>query len=95
MDAFASKGSHQVPRYMTWSQDSRAVAVNILDYYWYPVTWLFPLVPLIPLALEKAQQQQIGVILNKDCSLGLDVKVSNVFEGVYTPRSIAIESKAV
>ena len=30
----------------------RAVAINTLDYYWDPVTWLFPPVPLIPLALE-------------------------------------------
>ena len=32
LDAFTSRGSHQVPKYMTWNQDSRAVAVNALDY---------------------------------------------------------------
>ena len=62
LDVFTSKGSHQIPRYMTWYQDSsRAVAVNSLDYYWDLVTWLFPLVPLIPLAQEGVQKQQIEV----------------------------------
>lgn len=41
LDAFASKGSHQVPRYMTWNQDPRAVAVNALDYHWDPLMGLF------------------------------------------------------
>ena len=63
LDAFASKGSHQIPRYMTWEEDSRAMAINALDYYWDPVTWLFPPVPLIPLALEGVLEQQIMVIL--------------------------------
>ena len=52
LDAFASRGTHQIPRYMTWDQDPQAVAINALDYYCDPVTWLFPPVPLIPLALE-------------------------------------------
>ena len=39
------------------------MAVNTLDYYLDPVTWLFPLVPLIPLALEGVLEQQIKVIL--------------------------------
>ena len=63
LDAFTSRGSHQIPRYMTWEQDSRATAVNTLDYYWDPVTWLFPPVPLIPLALEGVLEQQIEAIL--------------------------------
>ena len=41
-DAFASKMSRQVSRYMTWEDDHRVVAVNALDYEWDPVTWLFP-----------------------------------------------------
>ena len=45
LDAFASRGSNQIPRYMTWEQDSRAMAINALDYYWDPETWLFPPVP--------------------------------------------------
>ena len=63
MDAFASSQSHQIPRYMTWEEDSRAAAINALDYYWDPVTWLFPPVPLIPLALERVLEQQIEAIL--------------------------------
>ena len=63
LDAFASSWSHQIPRYMTWEEDSRAMAINALDYYWDPVTWLFPLVPLIPLALERVSEQQIEAIL--------------------------------
>ena len=63
LDAFVSRGSHQIPRYMTWEQDSGATEINTLDYYWDPVTWLFPLVPLIPLALEGVSEQQIKVNL--------------------------------
>ena len=63
LDAFTSKGSHQIPRYMTWEEDPRAVAINTLDYNWDPVTWLFPPVPLIPLALEGVLEQQIVAIL--------------------------------
>ena len=48
---------------MTWNQDSKAVAINALDFYWDPVTWFFPMVPLIPLALERVLQQQIMAIL--------------------------------
>ena len=61
LDAFASKGSHQIPRNMTWDQDPRAVAANALIQDWDPVTWLFPLVPLIPFALDGVLQQQIEV----------------------------------
>ena len=39
------RGFHQIPRYMTWEQDSRAMAINALDYYWDPETWLFPRSP--------------------------------------------------
>ena len=58
-----SKGSHQIPRYMTWEEDPRATAIKSLDYYLVPVTWLIPPVPLIPLALEVVLEQQIEVIL--------------------------------
>ena len=63
LDAFASKGTHQILRYMTWDRDPKAMAINTLDFYWDPVTWLFPPVPLIPLALERVLQQQIMAIL--------------------------------
>ena len=63
LDAFASSGSHQIPRYMTWEQDSRAMAINALDYYWDPVTRLFLWSLSFFLALEGALEQQIKVIL--------------------------------
>ena len=43
---------------MTWD-----LAENALDYKVDPFTWLFPPVPLILLALEGVQQQQIMAIL--------------------------------
>ena len=63
LDAFTSKGKHQIPRYMSWELDLKVVAINTQNYYWDLVTWLFPLVPLIPLALEGVQEQQFKVIL--------------------------------
>ena len=48
---------------MTWEENSRATAINALDYYWDPVTWLFLPVPLIPLALEGVLEQKIEAIL--------------------------------
>ena len=45
LDAFMSSGSYQIPRNMTWEQDSRAMAINALDYYWDPETWIFPQSP--------------------------------------------------
>ena len=38
LDAFASRGTHQITRYMTWNQDPHAVANNTLDYCWDPET---------------------------------------------------------
>ena len=63
LDAFTSSRSHQIPRYMIWEEDCKAMEINALDYYWDPVTWLFPPVPLIPLALERVLEQQIKEIL--------------------------------
>ena len=57
LDAFTYKRSYVVQRYITRDEDLWAVAVNTLNYYWDLVTWLFPLVPLIPLALERVQKQ--------------------------------------
>ena len=42
---------------MTYDRDCRAVAINALDYYWDPVTWLFPSMPFI------SPKQEIKVIL--------------------------------
>ena len=48
---------------MTWEDDSKAVAINALDYEWDPVTWLFPPVPLVMETLHRVQEQQIEAIL--------------------------------
>ena len=45
LNAFASRGSHQIHRYITWEQGSSVTAIDTLDYYWDPETWLFPPVP--------------------------------------------------
>ena len=63
LDAFATSKTNQFPRYMTWEQDESAVGQNCLDYYWDPVTWLFPPVPLIPAVLREVEEQQIEAIL--------------------------------
>ena len=42
---------------MTWEEDSRVSAINALVYYWDPVTWPFPPVPLFPLALGEGFEQ--------------------------------------
>ena len=39
------------------------MAINTQDYYRDLVTWLFPPVPLIPLAQEGVLEQQIAAIL--------------------------------
>ena len=39
------------------------MAINALDYYWDPETWIFPQSPLIHLALEGVLEQQILAIL--------------------------------
>ena len=48
LDPFATSRTNHLPRYMTWEQDESAVGQNCLNYYWDPVTWLFPLVPTDP-----------------------------------------------
>ena len=62
-DTFVSRSNLQFSRFITWEEDSRVSAINALGYYWDPVTWPFPLVPLFPLALERVSEQQIEAIL--------------------------------
>ena len=47
---------------MTWNQDPEAVAINALDFYWDPMTWLFPLVLLIPLALGVDRSNMVASV---------------------------------
>ena len=63
LDAFATNRTRLLPRYMSWEQDASAVGQNCLNYFWDPVTWLFPLVPLIPAVLQEVEEQQIEAIL--------------------------------
>ena len=56
LESFMSKGSHQIPRYISWEIDSRAKVMNALDQYWDPETLLFLLVSFIPLALKGVPQ---------------------------------------
>ena len=58
-----SNMSLQISRFITGEEVSRVSAINALGYYWDPVTWLFPPVHLIPLALERVSEQQIEAIL--------------------------------
>ena len=63
LDAFATSRTNLLPRYMTWERDESAVGQNCLNYFWDPVTWLFPPVPLIPAVLREVEEQQIEAIL--------------------------------
>ena len=48
---------------MTWERDESVVGQNCFNFHWDPVTWLFPLVPLLAAALQEVEEQQIEVIL--------------------------------
>ena len=63
LDAFASKETHQLPRYMSWYQDQDAVARDALLHQWDRVTYLFPPVPLLLKVLQQIQEQKIRAIL--------------------------------
>ena len=63
LDAFASQRCHQLPRFMTWDTEDRALAVNALVQQWDQVTWLFPPVPLILEVLRIVEEQQIEAVL--------------------------------
>ena len=63
LDAFTSQRCHQVPRFMSWAEEDKAVAVNALVWKWDLVTWLFPPVPLIPEVLLIVEEQKIEAVL--------------------------------
>ena len=63
LDAFAISRMNLLPRYMTWERDESTVGQNCLNFLWDPVTWLFPLVPLLPAVLREVEEQQIEAIL--------------------------------
>ena len=63
LDAFASRETHQLDRYMTWYPDSNAVAQDALLHQWDSVTYLFPPVPLLLKVLRLVREQRISAIL--------------------------------
>ena len=63
LDAFASRETAQLKRYMTWFQDPQAVASDALLHSWDKVTYLFPPVPLLLKVLQKVQTQKIRAVL--------------------------------
>ena len=63
LDAFASRQTHQLPRYMSWFPDSRAVARDAMIAKWDSVTYLFPPVPLLLKVLQKIRAEGCKAIL--------------------------------
>ena len=63
LDAFATRETAQIPRYMTWERDAVSVGQDALIQTWDDVTWLFPPFPLLPVVLREVEEQQIEAIL--------------------------------
>ena len=63
LDAFASRDTAQLPRYMSWFPDRYAVAQDALLHPWDQVTYLFPPVPLLLKVLRLVREQKIRAIL--------------------------------
>ena len=64
LDLFASRLSHQLPRYMSWKLDSCCMAVDVLQQKW---THMFPYAfspfSLIGKVLRKIQEDRVTAIL--------------------------------
>ena len=63
LDAFASSQTAQLPRFISWYPESRAVARDALLAVWDPVTYLFPPIPLMTRVLQEVQSQGVEAIL--------------------------------
>ena len=63
LDAFASKNTAQLARYMSWYPDNFAVAQDALLHRWDKITYLFPPVPLLLKVLKLVREQAISAIL--------------------------------
>ena len=63
LDAFASRETRQLPRFMCWGPDNQAVASDALLHSWDPITFLFPPLPLLLKALQKVETQGIRAVL--------------------------------
>ena len=63
LDAFASRATAQIERYMSWKEDTHAIGPDALLCKWDKMSYLFPPVPLIPKTLNKVVDKQITAIL--------------------------------
>ena len=63
LDAFASRSTTQLERYMSWFPDSQAVAQDALLHQWDEITYLFPPVPLMLKVLRLVREQGISAVL--------------------------------
>ena len=63
LDVFASRDTHQLPRYMSWYPDSHAVARDAMIHPWDPVSYLFPPSPMIMKCLQKIRAEKIRAIM--------------------------------
>lgn len=63
LDAFASRITAQMPRYMSWFPDPLAIAQDTMLAQWDAVTYLFPPVPMLPKVLQKIKLEGIKAIL--------------------------------
>ena len=67
LDAFVTSRIKPSPKVHDLERDESAVGQNCLNYLWDPVTWLFPLVPLLSAVLREVEEQQIEAILICPC----------------------------
>ena len=63
LDAFASRETYKIDRYMSWYPDNKAVAQDALLHPWDSLTYLFPPVPLLLKVLKLVREQGIAAIL--------------------------------
>ena len=64
VDLFASRLSHQLPRYTSWKLDSCCMTVDALQQKWtYMFPYAFPPFSLIEKVLRKIQEDRVAAIL--------------------------------
>ena len=63
LDAFASRSTAQLLRYMSLEKDHLIVTQNALIQSWEPVSYLFPPLPLLLKVIRKIKDQKIRAIL--------------------------------
>ena len=63
LDAFASRETDQLKRYMSWRADPEAVGRDAMLLKWDEKTYLFPPVPLLAKVLNKVVEKKVTAIL--------------------------------